>query len=107
MEEEIASLAGDAVQVPAAEIAMECGDSRAANIALLGAFSTLSGAPLNSEELLDVLRQRFSGAVLEMNERVFVRGLSAMHHADAPDAASGKTASADLASARYKDENTD
>ena len=78
MEEEIASLAGDAVQVPAAGIAMECGDSRAANIALLGAFSTLSGAPLNSEELLDVLRQRFSGAVLEMNERVFIRGISAM-----------------------------
>ena len=34
--------------------------------------------PTTTEELLDVLRQRFSGAVLEMNECVFIRGISAM-----------------------------
>ena len=90
MDEEIASLSGEAVKVPAAEIAMECGDSRAANIALLGAFSTLPGTPLSSEELLEVLRQRFSGAVLEMNERVFARGCSVMHISDAdPEKESG------------------
>ena len=78
MAAEIAALSGEAVQVPAAGIAMACGDSRAANIALLGAFSTLPGAPLNSEELRQVLRQRFSGPVLEMNEKVFARGTQAM-----------------------------
>ena len=38
---EIASLSAAAYPVPAADIAMEVGDSRAANIALLGAFTQL------------------------------------------------------------------
>ena len=48
---EIDSLCKEAIQVPAADIAMECGDSRAANIALIGAFSCLEGAPLDTKAL--------------------------------------------------------
>ena len=78
MKQEIRSLAAEAEEVPAADIAMACGDSRAANIALLGAFSRLPGAPLNQEDLAAILKQRFKGAVLEMNEKVFAMGCAAM-----------------------------
>ncbi len=75
---EIRSLSASAREIPAADIALRCGDARAANIALLGAFSRLSGAPLDREDLSAVLRQRFRGAVLEMNEKVFALGCEAM-----------------------------
>ncbi len=75
---EIRSLGAEAHEVPAADIAMACGDSRAANIALLGAFSRLPGAPLDETALSAVLQQRFRDAVLEMNEKVFAMGCAAM-----------------------------
>lgn len=71
---EIRACCAEATQIPAADIAMDCGDSRAANIALLGAFSCLPGAPLNEETLAEILGQRFKGAVLEMNRKVFAKG---------------------------------
>ena len=75
---EIRSLCAAAREIPAADIAMGCGDARAANIALLGAFSRLPGAPLDREALAAVLTQRFRGAVLEMNQKVFAMGCEAM-----------------------------
>ena len=75
---EIRALAVEAREIPAADIALECGDARAANIALLGAFSCLPGAPLGREALAAILKQRFRGAVLELNEAVFARGCAAM-----------------------------
>ncbi|MBR5640856.1 MAG: indolepyruvate oxidoreductase subunit beta [Firmicutes bacterium] len=74
---EIASLCSKAIEVPAADIALECGDSRAANIALLGAFSCLEGAPLNTKELEETIAQRFKGAVLALNQKVFAMGCEA------------------------------
>ncbi|MBQ4004922.1 MAG: indolepyruvate oxidoreductase subunit beta [Firmicutes bacterium] len=74
---EIDSLCKEAIQVPAADIAMECGDSRAANIALIGAFSCLEGAPLDTKALEEVVAQRFKGAVLALNQRVFALGCEA------------------------------
>ncbi len=74
LEAEIRSLSTMALAVPAADIAMEAGDSKAANIALLGAFSTLPAAPLNGEDLEKILTQRFKGAVLELNQRAFAMG---------------------------------
>ena len=70
-------LAALTLAVPAADIAMEAGDSRAANIALLGAFSTLSAAPLNGEDLERILTQRFQGKVLELNRKAFAMGREA------------------------------
>ena len=78
---EIASLCREAIEVPAADIAMECGDSRAANIALIGAFSYLEGAPLDTKALEEVVSQRFKGAVLALNREVFARGCEAAKEA--------------------------
>ena len=75
---EIHALGAEAREIPAADIALSCGDARAANIALLGAFSCLPGAPLDREDLAAILKQRFQGAVLELNERVFARGCAAL-----------------------------
>ena len=78
---EIASLCKKAIEVPAADIAMECGDSRAANIALIGAFSCLDGAPLDTKALEEVVEQRFKGAVLALNQKVFAMGCEAAKEA--------------------------
>ena len=75
--EELRALSSMAWAVPAADIAMEAGDSKAANIALLGAFSQLPGAPLTREDLERILTQRFKGAVLELNQRAFAMGCEA------------------------------
>ena len=75
---EIRSLCAEAKEIPAADVALRCGDARAANIALLGAFSRLPGAPLDRDDLSAVLAQRFRGAVLEMNQKVFALGCEAM-----------------------------
>ena len=75
---EIRALCAEAREIPAADIALGCGDARAANIALLGAFSRLPGAPLDREDLAEILTQRFHGAVLELNQRVFALGCAAL-----------------------------
>ena len=77
LQAEIAALSRTALAIPAADIAIEAGDSRAANIALLGAFSQLSAAPLSREDLEKILTQRFKGAVLELNQRAFAMGYEA------------------------------
>lgn len=78
LKQEIASLCKQSWEVPAADIALACGDSRAANIALLGAFSCLPGAPLDTKALEEVVSQRFKGAVLELNRKVFAMGCEAI-----------------------------
>lgn len=75
---EIAELSAAAYAVPAADIAMEVGDSRAANIALLGAFTQLPDAPLNREDMEKILEQRFKGKVLELNQKAFAMGCAAV-----------------------------
>ena len=75
---EIQALSAAAYAVPAADIAMGVGDSRAANIALLGAFTQLPDAPLSREDLEKILQQRFKGAVLELNQKAFAKGCAAV-----------------------------
>ena len=77
LQAEIEQLSSVALAIPAADIAMEAGDSRAANIALLGAFSQLSAAPLSGEDLEKILAQRFKGKVLELNRKAFAMGREA------------------------------
>lgn len=74
---EIAERSALAIAVPAADLAMEAGDSKAANIALLGAFTQLPGAPLLREELEQTLTQRFQGEALALNRRTFALGCGA------------------------------
>ena len=80
---EIAELSAAAYPVPAADIAMEVGDSRAANIALLGAFTQLPDTPLSQEDLEKILTQRFKGAVLELNQMAFAKGCAAVNKKEA------------------------
>ena len=80
---EIAELSAAAYPVPAADIAMEVGDSRAANIALLGAFTQLPDTPLSQEDLEKILTQRFKGAVLELNQKAFAKGCAAVNKKEA------------------------
>ena len=75
---EIRALSAAAYAVPAADIAMEVGDSRSANIALLGAFTQLPDSPLSREDLEKILTQRFRGAVLELNQKAFAMGCEAV-----------------------------
>ena len=75
---EIPCLSAAAYAVPAADIAMEVGDSRSANIALLGAFTQLPDSPLSREDLEKILTQRFRGAVLELNRKAFAMGCDAV-----------------------------
>lgn len=77
LEAELRELTAMALAVPAADIAMEAGDAKAANIALLGAFSQLPAAPLSREDLEKILAQRFQGHVLEINRRAFSMGCEA------------------------------
>ena len=78
LKSEIASLSAESYAVPAADIAMEVGDSRSANIALLGAFTQLPDSPLSREDLEKILTQRFRGAVLELNQKAFAMGCEAV-----------------------------
>jgi indolepyruvate ferredoxin oxidoreductase beta subunit len=75
---ELEALASEAHAVNAADIALDIGDTRAANVALLGAFSRLPGSPLSTEELSGILAQRFSGKALEINQKAFALGCAAM-----------------------------
>ena len=75
---EIQALSAAAYAVPAADIAMGVGASRAANIALLGAFTQLPDAPLSREDLEKILAKRFKGAVLELNQKAFAMGCEAV-----------------------------
>ncbi len=79
MAAEIRALSAAAYAVPAADIAMEVGDSRSANIALLGAFTQLPDAPLSREDLEKILSKRFKGAVLELNQKAFAMGCAAVN----------------------------
>lgn len=90
IKEELKELSAKAYAVPVAEITLETGNSKAANIALLGAFSRLPGAPLSSEELREVLTTRFKGEVLEMNLKAFDLGCKAIDDMNDSGAESGR-----------------
>lgn len=77
---EIAQVTGQAVYMDGAAIADELGNSRAANVVLLGALSALieraglAGAALNVETWLSVIGERVPAKYLELNRRAFTRG---------------------------------
>lgn len=67
-----------ALIVPAAELALRAGDGKAANIALMGALLALPELPIQKEDFARALEQRFKGAVLELNQKVFEMGAKAL-----------------------------
>ena len=72
--------AGSAVSypLPATEMAVEAGNSKAANIIMMGALAGLPEMPIEPEEFFGVLSQNFKGKVLEMNKEVFMIGYKAI-----------------------------
>ena len=77
MTAEIRELSVLAIAVPAADLALKSGDARVANMALLGAFTQLPGAPLTRENLEEILARRFQNAALKLNLEAFHLGCDA------------------------------
>lgn len=64
--------------VEAARLAIEAGNPKAANIALMGALTRVPEIPLETEDYAKALEQRFSGNALELNKKVFAMGYDAL-----------------------------
>lgn len=64
--------------LPATEMAVEAGNSKAANIIMMGALAALDEMPIEPEEFFAVLSQNFKGKVYEMNTQVFMKGYEAI-----------------------------
>ena len=77
IENEIKNKSKKAYVVAAAEIALQEGNGKAANIALMGAVTGIDEFPLEKEDYAKALAQRFEGKARELNERVFDRGYAA------------------------------
>lgn len=64
--------------IPATDMAVEAGNSKVANIIMMGCLAALDEIPLTPDEFFVVLDQNFKGKVLEMNKNVFLIGYEAI-----------------------------
>jgi indolepyruvate ferredoxin oxidoreductase beta subunit len=71
---ELEKLSGQVQIIAATNLAVEAGNSQAANILLMGALIALPQVPIDADDYERVLEQRFSGKTLEMNRKVFKIG---------------------------------
>ncbi|HZK86870.1 MAG TPA: indolepyruvate oxidoreductase subunit beta [Syntrophomonas sp.] len=71
---ELEKLSGQVQIIAATNLAVEAGNSQAANILLMGALVALPQVPIDADDYERVLEQRFSGKTLEMNRKVFKIG---------------------------------
>lgn len=71
---ELQTICGSVQTVDATRIAIEAGNPQAANIIIMGALTALTEVPLDLADYYEILKTRFSGKVLELNERVFKLG---------------------------------
>ncbi len=78
LEKELKGGSAAAYAVPAAQLAGEAGNYKAANIALMGALTRMDELPLNMDDYTRTLEQRFSGAALEVNRKAFRLGYEAI-----------------------------
>lgn len=67
---------GTVQALEATRLAQEAGNAQAANILLMGALTAMPALPLQAEDYVEALTQRFKGAVYEMNQKVFDLGYS-------------------------------
>jgi len=73
---ELNLLCGTVKILEATRLAQEAGNAQAANILLMGALTAMPEMPLQPGDYAQVLTQRFSGAVYELNQKVFDRGFN-------------------------------
>ena len=78
IEAELQKLSGQVQVIEASNLAVEAGNSQAANILLMGALTALPQIPIDIDDYNLVLEQRFSGKALEMNRKVFKIGYEQM-----------------------------
>lgn len=71
---ELEHLCGSVQILEATHLAQEAGNAQAANILLMGALTAMPEIPLQAEDYVQVLTQRFKGAVYELNQKVFDLG---------------------------------
>ncbi|MEN6309151.1 MAG: 2-oxoacid:acceptor oxidoreductase family protein [Anaerohalosphaeraceae bacterium] len=76
IERELRELCSSVQIINATQLAIEAGNPQAANITLMGALTTLPQIPLSDNDYTDILKTRFNGTVLELNQKVFFLGYS-------------------------------
>lgn len=74
IEKELKLLCGGVQIVDATQIAIQAGNPQAANITIMGALTARLEVPLDLADYYEILKTRFSGKVLELNEMVFKLG---------------------------------
>lgn len=72
--EELQKISGSVQIIEATRLAMDAGNSQAANILLMGSLTALPQVPINADDFENMLEQRFSGQALELNRKVFKLG---------------------------------
>ncbi|HNX92993.1 MAG TPA: indolepyruvate oxidoreductase subunit beta [Syntrophomonas sp.] len=72
--EELQKISGRVRIIEATRLAMDAGNSQAANILLMGSLTALSQVPINADDFERMIEQRFSGQALELNRKVFKLG---------------------------------
>ncbi len=75
---EIEANSAVSIALPATAMAVEAGNSKAANIIMMGALAGLEEMPIEPEEFFGVLSQNFKGKVLDLNKEVFMTGYDAI-----------------------------
>lgn len=73
--EELQKISGRVQIIEATRLAMDAGNSQAANILLMGSLTALPQVPIDADDFERMLEQRFSGQALELNRKVFKLGL--------------------------------
>lgn len=78
---ELQMLCAEVHIVDATEVASACGNSQAANIAMMGVLTSLPQLPLGLEDYETVLSWRFKGSVLNLNRTVLQAGYEILNAA--------------------------
>jgi len=72
--EELQKISGSVQIIEATRLAMDAGNSQAANILLMGSLTALPQLPIDADDFERMLEQRFFGQTLELNRKVFKLG---------------------------------
>ncbi len=81
IEKELCKLCGSVQIIEATRLAIDAGNPQAANITLMGALTALPEIPLADSDYDEVLKTRFKGSVLELNQKVFSLGYALVKEA--------------------------
>lgn len=76
---ELRTLCSKVQVVDATRIAIEAGNPQAANITIMGSLIALPEVPLDPADYSQILKTRFTGKVLDLNEVVFRLGYDALN----------------------------